>query len=103
VVLGPVYSPDLKPRFTTPPAVGARSHVRIVLDRIDDERSSASITYGGETLRLASLAMPLRDSSGAAAYDNTLGLFDGQEQRSVGAPKATARYDDFVARTTFVP
>lgn len=102
VVLGPVYSPELKLRFMTPPAGDARSHVRIVLDRIDDERSSALITYGSETIRLASIAMPLRDSSGAAAYDTTLGLFDGQAQRSVGAPAATARYDNFVARTTFI-
>lgn len=101
VVVGPVFSPELKLRFMTPPPIDARAHVRIVLDRIDDERSSALITYGSETIRLASLAMPLRDSSGAAAYDTTLGLFDGQAQRSVGAPRATARYDNFVARTTF--
>jgi hypothetical protein len=102
-VLGSAYNPDVTLRFAQPPAVDARAHVHIVLDRIDDEHSSATITYGDETLRLSSFAMSLRDSSGPAAYDILLGLFEVQQERSVGAPDASARYDNFVSRATFVP
>ncbi|MET0285537.1 MAG: hypothetical protein ABW352_13740 [Polyangiales bacterium] len=101
VYLGPTFEPTQTLRFSAPPAIGARTHVRIVLDRIDDTRSSAAITYGSETITLSSFAMPLYNGADPAPYDHLIGLFDSQQGGAIGAPTATARYDNFVARTTF--